>query len=171
MILALDKKKLRRRILLHGIPFLVFTGISILIPIMESDSNDKKSYEIVLAVLALLFIATISILPLIHLIRVRKEFHKIIRFENGILQDYSGILNHKKIIPTENIESVSVGILGTRIGNTNQLIVKLRNVNRTKNPLFDQLKGRVIYITDYIVDKKEFEKFAEVLHKTLPNKN
>jgi len=119
MILAIDKKKLRRRILLYGILFLVFTGISILISLMESDSNDKKSYEKVLAVLALLLIATFSILPLIHLIRIRKEFHNIIRFENGVLQDYSGILNHKKTIALENIQSVNLGIRSSGVIKSN----------------------------------------------------
>jgi hypothetical protein len=163
MILAINKKKLRKKILLHGILSALIVAIAILIPVLEAGSTEKKGYEIILAVAALLFIAAVTALPILHLIRVRNEFGNIIRFENGILQDFSGILNYKRRIPIENIESINFGILSTQIGNSNQLILKIRNVNRTKNPLFDQLKGRVVYITDYFVDKTEFEKLAQEL--------
>lgn len=171
MKLEIDKSKLKKRILLHGVPAIFFLGVAILIPIMESDSKDKESYEIILVVAGLLFIAAITVLPIVHLIRIRKEFGNIIRFENGILQDYSGILNFKKRIPIENIESITFGILTTRFSNSNQLIVKIRNINRTKNPLFDQLKGRVIYITDYVVNTTEFESLAKELEKNLSKSN
>jgi len=134
---------------------------------MESGSNDKKGYEIVLAVLGLLFIAVITGLPLLHLIRVRKNFQNIIKYENGILQDFSGILNHKKTVPIKNIESAYIVNRITAIGNFNQLIIKSRNANKTGNSLFDQLKGRVIYITDYLVDKKEFEKLAYIIQNNI----
>lgn len=166
--IPISKSKLRRWSVFHSVMCLFYLTIGLVI--LVEKLVDPVWYQLLLGALAILFLFLTSAFPLYRIWSKRKLFDQIISLKDGILQDHSSLLHHKKKIAIENIASAHVFEKSTKIGNFSQAIVHLNQLNKAGNAMFEQLRGRKLYFTDFWVDREKFNEFFTMIKKQVENK-
>jgi hypothetical protein len=150
MKLLYDTKKLNTKIINLSILFSFF----LVIPIIFTFSEGFK-----LIFILPLIVSLVVLILLLHLFKVKTRHPYIMICDNETLIDYSRIINYNKPIKIKDIESIT-------IKPNHELIIKLRNIKRSRISLLNQIRGYNIHLSPYLTKTESYNKLTiELLKK------
>ena len=171
MKIKVKKTKLWIWLFLYGF----FGAFVLILPILRCLKTGEFEYIYLFMWLVAIFCGFLFY----QLIRIRKKYNEIMILKNGVLLDNSSPVNYGKTIKIENIKSIYESEVSwpLGLGRLSQLKIKMKNRDGLVDPRWFQLwsktikllRGNKIYLTDFLVDKADFEKLKTEIKKTLPN--
>lgn len=164
MKILIDKKKYRKRLLSLYFLTLSLSFSSIMFVVINIKEHNLFEWTKVGILIFLLLLLSIFVYLLSFYSRLNKRREHVIKFENGILNDYSKPFYQASFLDINNIKSISFwretkGILQFKI------VTKEENVK--DKGLINQLKRKHIFITDYVVETEQLKSLVNLIEKEI----
>ena len=147
MKIPLNTKKYIGRMITLSVMLLIFMLVigNIIREIIADGYKKDMAIPLMCGSLLLLFCMTM----LIHYAPLWRRRDAVIIFEDGILNDYTMLRRQARNVRIEDIELAWLGTKGRGISQIGLTIMKRGG---KRNVVSDQLSGRDMYITDYMID-------------------
>jgi len=157
----------KEKFFLYVIFLILITGIVVsrLFGTIDHFTNsDYESPRLIIQFLASLFLIVFMIFMTMHLLHMWKFRKGVIELQNGKLKDLTSLLNRKRVVSVDNIRYVSIE---PRYMFTNQICLVMKHYDSKKMGFINQLNGRSVYITDFMISKADLMKLKETLEQEM----